>query len=292
LHAAQVGTLRLYAADHVYQETYEKLPRIAKAARVSPAVVRQVFEQEMLPLICFVSVPTGPPSCAEVAAVALRDPDDVPTAELVVLLAPCLALSGDADLRDSGLASPSLLAATEAVEQLAAAEGGFMLMGLATYTAGALAWGSARGASRLLKIPPWLVATGVVALGIAALAARDRRHNLAVKLGPFASRTVGALAQVEQWRAGGTEQLGIQTVASRNESSLPAAVAGVLAGSREPMLASDVHHQVVAMSVLPEPPSLKEVRAQLTALPMFVREDRSRWQLGRLRPPRHIKRES
>lgn len=99
LAEADRGFVRLMVTPQIMDEVTEHIPRYAKNVRISPEVMfsRWLEYQQSLTVI-------DPPrsNSAPVMSLSLRDPDDVPTAELVELLAPELTLSSDKDLQDLG----------------------------------------------------------------------------------------------------------------------------------------------------------------------------------------------
>jgi predicted nucleic acid-binding protein len=86
--AANEGLLRLYAAAHVVEEVAEHYVRWAADGPVSASAFWQRWQEEYLPLLRIVEVPTGLLSTAEtrrVERLAAVDPDDVPSVTLTLL---------------------------------------------------------------------------------------------------------------------------------------------------------------------------------------------------------------
>jgi hypothetical protein len=96
------GTAALYAADHVYGEVYEHLPKIAHWSKVPTKVLRARFEETYLPALRFVTVDAT--DIVDPQVLAITDPDDVPSGQLAKLIAPCVVFSEDRHLRKPGLA--------------------------------------------------------------------------------------------------------------------------------------------------------------------------------------------
>jgi predicted nucleic acid-binding protein len=104
--ATQVGAIKTFAAVHVIDEVAEHLPELADRQRVTNAMSAWKTYSK---IISFVELPTELPPDERVAQVKREDQDDLPTAILVVTLAPCISLSEDPHLTDAGLASPDWL---------------------------------------------------------------------------------------------------------------------------------------------------------------------------------------
>ncbi len=100
LGSAERATSRLLAADHVFDEIYDRLDGHERRG-VTPEAVIGCFERDYLRLVRFVELPLWPPP-VRVAVVGARDPDDAATAMLALLVAPSLVFSLDAHLVDAG----------------------------------------------------------------------------------------------------------------------------------------------------------------------------------------------
>jgi hypothetical protein len=103
LGAAQMGHTLLFVPAHVEVEIVEKLPKIARAARVPLETVQEAWRQYATQVRVVDAVPAErDPRRLELAA---DDPDDVGFADLVALMGPILAFSTDSDLTERGLAT-------------------------------------------------------------------------------------------------------------------------------------------------------------------------------------------
>jgi predicted nucleic acid-binding protein len=278
------GIAVLYAADHVLDETYEHLPKMAKRGLVPLSTLRAHFEAEYLPALRFVTVSDVDGSDAQV--MAITDTDDVPTGRLAKLIAPCVVFSDDRHLKKPGFApkdwqraAKSVLDIAEGVRDQAVAVNAAVL--------------PARGAVGLVKllgrqtgISPW--ALGAVVLGGGALLLKqpDRRKaaaSFAVKaLEVVGTKLEAATAQERR----GVEKLREVILAAPSRPTIRQRVAITLARKIEPLLAAEVHELIYAH--FPDEPavSVQDVRAVLEEGSEFVRVQRYRWQLGREVAPR------
>lgn len=102
LEAAQVGTVRLVAAKHVREEVREHLEEAISKYNIDVVQALRTWEQEYIPHIAFIDAEDVPILSGEVKVLAKRDADDVPTAQLIEMLQPHVALSRDKDLAAFG----------------------------------------------------------------------------------------------------------------------------------------------------------------------------------------------
>jgi hypothetical protein len=100
---AEQNIISLATAAHIDEKVYARLPLACGNAHADPDAVREVYETRHRPLLRLVSVGELMRHDERVGAVALADPEDVPLAQLGVLLAPALVLTRDKHLL--GLAS-------------------------------------------------------------------------------------------------------------------------------------------------------------------------------------------
>jgi predicted nucleic acid-binding protein len=99
-----IDALRAYVPSHILEEVLEHLPARARRSDVSAELALQVWTDEYAPLLRVVNASDLPSYDERIANLADRDPDDVPSAALVLSLASCLSLSADRDLTDQELA--------------------------------------------------------------------------------------------------------------------------------------------------------------------------------------------
>ena len=163
LRMTAFGMTVLYAADHVYTEVYEKLPKIAKSSPVALADLRAHFEECYLPILRFVTVSAT--DIVDPQVLAITDPDDVPTGQLAKLVGPCVVFSEDKHLRAPGLAPKEWRKAAKSAVDLAEAKVG------QTAASGMIilpGWGATsliKFVGRQLGMSPWLVG-GLAAAGV------------------------------------------------------------------------------------------------------------------------------
>jgi hypothetical protein len=121
LTAAQTGTAILYVPTNVAEEIPEKVPRIAKMAKVPVEVVEAAWREGYAPSIRVVD---APPAKNDRRRSDLEevDTDDLAFADAVALMGPILALSEDGHLTSRSLATdrwrdlPDLIGALRAVD--------------------------------------------------------------------------------------------------------------------------------------------------------------------------------
>ncbi|MGW0864699.1 hypothetical protein [Streptomyces sp. NPDC002611] len=284
LRMSDDGTAVLYAAEHVLEETYEHLPRMAARGLVPLSTLRAHFEAEYLPALRFVTMSDvdGP----DEQVLAITDADDVPTGRLAKLIAPCVVFSDDKHLKKPGFAPKDWQRAAKSALDIA--EG--IRDQVVTVNAAAL---PARGAVGLVKllgrqtgISPWAI--GAVALGGGALLLKqpDRRKvaaSFAVKaLEVVGTKLEAATAQERR----GVEKLREVILAAPSRPTIRQQVAITLARQTEPLLAAEVHELIYRH--FPDEPAVdvQAVRAVLEDGAEFVRVKRYRWQLGREVAPR------
>jgi len=102
LESAKIGHVRLYASTKVRAETFEKIAKKASVFNWDAAAVRRHWETEYVPWITFVDPSALPPLSERVVALSARDPDDVPTGQIIELVRPHSVLSADKDLSAFG----------------------------------------------------------------------------------------------------------------------------------------------------------------------------------------------
>jgi acetylornithine deacetylase/succinyl-diaminopimelate desuccinylase-like protein len=100
----ETGAIRFYVGRHIVEEVEEKIDAWMTARRMDKAVARRIWMEEYLPSLWVVDMGSMHMDDDRVSVLALRDPDDLPTAQLAVLLGQ-KALSEDKDLAANGLAT-------------------------------------------------------------------------------------------------------------------------------------------------------------------------------------------
>ena len=280
------GTATLYAADHIYGEVYEHLPKIARWSKVPVGVLRSRFETNYLPALRFVTVDTT--DIVDPQVLAITDPDDVPSGQLAKLIAPCVVFSEDRHLRKPGLAPEDWRLITDFAVDLVEAAGRQQAVGRATNGLSL----PLSGAIELIKfvgrrtgIPGWVL--GLLAGGglTYALWTPERRKVIGKYVLPvleaYGKEMEGALAQEQRGLAGLREVI----LPAPAVPSVKQQVAIVLARQREPLLAREVQEQMLTLVSGELVPTVAEVRAVLKDGSEFVQPERYRWQFGREAEP-------
>lgn len=97
---AEQGSIVILTPGHVPSKARHHLPRMATGSKIDEELVMGVWERVYEPLVRFIDVPAS--LCSTDPRVeAIRDPEDVPFAQLAVAVAPCLFLTRDHHLHDA-----------------------------------------------------------------------------------------------------------------------------------------------------------------------------------------------
>ncbi|MFJ2649485.1 hypothetical protein ACIO1C_22515 [Streptomyces sp. NPDC087420] len=273
------GATVLYAADHVLDEVYEHLPRIAQSSTVPLATLRARFEDEYLPTLRFVTV--SDMDAPDPQVLAITDPVDVPTGKLAKLIAPCVVFSDDKHLKKPGFAPKRRLDAAEAAVNVAE---GFGKQAV-TMNAAALPIQGMAGlitfSGRKVGISPWVLAGVVLGAGALLLKKPERRKAAAQIAGKIAEEFGNQLAVAMAQEQRGIEGLRDVILPEPMTPNIRQQVAITLARQNLPLLAAEVQ-ELIQLHFPDEPEaSIKDVRAVLVEGTEFVRVERHRWQLGR-----------
>ncbi|QYA94404.1 hypothetical protein KZO11_12155 [Streptomyces anulatus] len=278
LRMSDDGTATLYAADHVLDETYEHLPRMAKRGSVPLATLRAHFEAEYLPALRFVTVSDVDGPDEQVLAIA--DNDDIPTGRLAKLIAPCVVFSDDRHLKEPGFAPKDWQRAAKSILDIADGVRGQAV----TVNAAALPVRGVVGLVKLLErqtgISPWAIGAVVLGGGALLLKQADRRKtaaSVAIKaLEAVGTKLEAASAQERR----GVEKLREVILAAPSRPTIRQQVAITLARQSQPLLAAEVHELIYGH--FPDEPAvgIHAVRAVLGKGSEFMRVQRYRWQLG------------
>jgi hypothetical protein len=279
LRAASDGTVRLFAANHVYFETYDKLSEVAADTGLDVATLRELFEEEHLPLITFVNM-SGEFS----GRVPVTDAKDVPTAALADLISPCVLFSRDRHLRDPGLAPPNWLEVAGAAVHAGELDRRERGLGITIYAPSASVTLLIRWVARRLGVSPWLVAGGLGAWMYAVLRDPKRRRAAGEWISRAAEAFTEVVAQGEIAQAAGLREIRTASLPEPTEPTVVHAVARTLAWAPEPLLAGEVTD---LLDALPggEPLTVADVRSVLNSCSTFVRRQHARYQLGRYAGP-------
>jgi hypothetical protein len=284
LRSTAFNSTTLFAADHVYTEVYRRLPRIAGFSPVPLADLRARFETEYLPVMRFVTM--SPEDESHPQVLEITDPDDRPTGQLALLIAPVIVYSEDKALRRPGFAPANWRAAAGHTAVVAEAAEQERVAGIALYLPVAGVWSSSGALGRRLGIPPWLPGVALlVAVGLGAyrlLLDPARRAKVTDIGGKFVETFSAFLTEQDRSKRDGLA--GINTIiysSPPEDLSVRQQVAIVLARSPEPLLAAEVHDRIADHFSDDLLPSRRDVRTALTNGSEFVIVDRYRWQLGR-----------
>lgn len=290
---AQFGAVELFAAAHVVEEFERVLPQLASRAGIELEQARSVWYAEYLPFLRVVDLPARRSRRAR--SVAERDPDDAPTAELALLLAPCHVLSRDHSLVDTGFAHEDWLRVVLAHREVVAVETTAWITSVVGGIVGSLL-GALFGWLRRLRPSPeaLLILAGLVLLGSLGEAEKSDRE------GEETDRGLGPRERVAQMGRKSKEALdeaavaGAELVATaemRRQASLQVLSVAAVAGesqSVETRLARALARDAEGL----QPAELfasagvgateaSEANEILAEHPAF-RFTESRWQFGRL----------
>jgi hypothetical protein len=277
LGAATRGTLRIFAASHVYWEVLEKIPLVMPGWGFDAAIAATALDEQFLPWIRFVDVRgfSEPGRAAEL----VTDADDRPTAVLVGVLSPAVSLSRDPHLIETGFAFhdwvPPLLAGAargEAASGLIAANA---VLNLTVSMAGS----AARAARRFPG--PAVVAVGCGVALVGALALRtDLWHSRASLAGGARGVAEAALSRLgtllEEMGDHG-QKLDAATVTRSYPPSPPERLMRVLALEPVPRSHLELAEPLQADGFETDP---ETVLATLEQYPAFVRQGRWGWRVG------------
>lgn len=252
--SSRAGAIRLFASSHVYGEVYRRAPTQERRG-FSATQVLELFEERYLPQIRFVDV-EGLPSGARARAVEAADPDDLPTAQLALALAPCHVYTDDPDLTEAGFGRErNWLGLIRSAERAMQVDQTMLLL------AELARWG-------WRKVAPWI----------------DRQIRETGPAEVMLGGTIGllvlsALPAAGQARLGEAIEAGERFLAGAGEIGAPS-IEGVLArelASKGPLRVAELA-QTSGVTI-------EEVATTLNRLPCFVAEP-SGWVLGRHLPPR------
>ena len=279
LRMTDTGTARVFAAPHVYDECYRRLPRVAPAAALASRYLRR-FEEEYLPRIRFADPGTRFPTDEAAAAVAAVDPADEPTARLAWLLAPVIVLSGDKDLRRPGLAPSDWRRTAGAVADVAHADAATLAVTAAVMaptvgTVSLVRWGAHR-----LRIPPAVITAVVAGASWVWLADTHRRSAVKARLNSSLAPLGNRVAEAYAAGAAGAESARSEEVARQGDPPLEQQIAALVARARQPLTATAVRDALRQSPLCDERLDVQQVFAVLRRLPAATEEPRHHWRVG------------
>lgn len=283
LRMAESSHSYLFAEDHVYGEMYAGFAKIAAAGGTPVDDMRRVFEDEYLAHIRWVTVEADHVLDDRVALVT--DVTDMPTAQLASLIGPCLVLSEDKSLRRPGFAPDNWRAAAGAGVNVVDGYGTVQVVSAAAVLP---PYGLVRGGIKLggaVGVPWWGSLVVMAAGGYWLLSSPERRQSITRWAAPLLDTVVGILAEAQQRQESGTRDLRPAMFQPVTRPGLTQQVATVLARSRERLLASEIHEQIVVQHSGWEAPRVSDIRRVLHARSEFIGPVDYRWQLGRVAAP-------
>ena len=271
----------VYAARHVYGETYRGFKKIAANSSASIDDLRACFEEHYLPVLRWVE--TNGDGIADDRVAQVIDETDVPTAELASLIAPCLVLSEDRALRRPGYAPDRWrLAAGHGAEIVE----GFEMLERVTIVVGLPVVGFVGGGVKLGEAArvPWWASLGLLGLGgYVILRSARRREVIGRKVKPLVEAVCAMVVEATAREQDGVRGLKEMMFAPAAPPTAKQQVATVVARSQMPLVATEVHERIGRC--FDRSVTLHEVRAILKGSPEFTQPERYRWQLGQIRGP-------
>jgi len=304
LTLARLGKIRIFAATHVDHEMRMHLPRVAREYNHSPIDALERWMVEYLPVIKFIDVPHLDLDDPRPGRVQEQDPDDVPTAELVAMLAPVLSVSKDWHLVNTGVARAEWGFVVKQARALATKDTLVVSTSITVTTGIDLGARAVRATIRPIRLLPTPVAVGAGAILLAtgALWLRHQKTtpNRSAYKGPSPKapwiqatldwvKMAGLMALWTLNRTLDEADVALDILESRKIASVTnneidrvvtvRLLAQALAVAPRPMTATEL---VKALSSSPHA-SRADVNAALLLLrtqPAFMRIGASRWQLG------------
>lgn len=299
LFEAEIGFVRLLVTPQIINEVNEHISRYAARTGISPEAMRSMWSEYQRALTV---VAPQPSKSLRVRSLALRDPDDVPTAELTEVVAPSLALSDDKDLQDLGLAQkgnwlPYVLQVSRVVERDAInvcirIGGAYLIYGFSE-----AAVGLAKAVIAVLRrIPKKSLLVIGASLATLFVVPRTRRQiawwiSSVIASGrevwPSVANTVEGLALALQRMS--ADWSNAASFLSENElqaSGVPTNLRGytirVLAHSLHPLKPDEVLRRAKELGYKPRGAgSLRYLRNLLRRDPLFISPDGYEWKLSR-----------
>ena len=242
---AERGLIRLLTSEHIDEKVYARLPEACRNAHVDLAAATHAYETVHRPLLRLVDVGEWMLDDRRVRSVRLADAEDVPVAQLGVLLAPSLVLTRDPHLLDAGVGERDWADALVVMKELIELEEMMWGSAQAMVLTGRLAALSVTEFVRFLgRSEVALAITIGLAIAIGWEFCRDLRTPPAwfkERVAPAAERVMLGLSGVfEQYNAVAQRVHGT-LVAPCEVETLEAALARILVQAPAPLPAADVH---------------------------------------------------
>jgi hypothetical protein len=273
---AEKNTIALVTAEHIDEKVHARLPQACANTHADLDAVTEVYETCHRPVMRLVSVGDLMRHDDRVGAVALADPEDVPLAQLGVLLAPALVLTRDKHLLGAGIGVREWADALSKLKELQELEQTIWSVADGVVITGGLTFYGVRGLVRALLRSEF--ALGLV-LGVALSIAYFRREQIAggsqrlkERMTPVVGRAMdGMSATVERWETA-ENRVRPTLVRPHPTESLEATVARTLLPAGEPLSAATIQSQLpypwretpveALMGVLREQPAFELVRGR------------------------------
>jgi hypothetical protein len=273
---AEQNIIALATATHIDEKVYARLPVACRNAHADLDAALEVYETHHRPRLRLVSMGDLMLDDERVATVALADPEDVPVAQLGVLLAPSLVLTQDKHLVGAGIGVAEWADALSKLKELMELEETIWSVAEGAAITSTLAFYGVRGLVRaLMRSDLVLGLTLAAALGLGyryreQIAGGTRR--LKEQAGPVKERAMEEMTKaVERWQAA-DNRVRPTLVLPHPTESIEGAVARALLPSALPLGATTIQRQLpypwgdtpVAqlMDVLRENPAFELVRGR------------------------------
>lgn len=270
------GRIRVLITDRVAHEVPTRMGRVARE-NVDDALA--VWNDTYLPLVRVVQVSeleAEPELAPLLEGVRAEDPDDVPTAYLGLLCAPCAVISEDSDLLDHGFGAREWVSTLRASGELGDLD--LRLFHGANATVGLIQVASI-GIFRVARLTASSPVAAGLLVALLAIGLADGRPAVAAQIQrvkPPVDRVVGGfgglLEGIATQRAGFLDALSPATLTPASNAPLVAHLAAHLATSVDPL-------SIAELSVR-EGREPVEVGAALRGHPAFESVNGRGWQLG------------
>jgi hypothetical protein len=273
---AEQNVIALATAAHIDDKVYARLPEACHNAHADLDAVTDVYETRHRPLLRLVSFGELMLHDDRVGAVALADAEDVPLAQLGVLLAPALVLTRDKHLLGAGIGVREWADALVKLKELMELERAMWSAADGALITGSLTFYGVRGVIRALM-------RSELALGLALGAAfglglfyreelADTTRRLKERAAPVVERAMDSMSlAVERWEAADS-RVRPTLVRPHPTESLQATVAHTLLPAGNPLPAATIQGRLPyqwrdaaeeqLMGVLREQPAFELVRGR------------------------------
>jgi len=284
LSAVEFGSVRPFAASHVWAEVPRKIGERAADMGVSPRVAETIWWDEYVPRIRFVDVQGLAVPRPEILS---RDASDAPTVALAGLLGEVVVAASDADLLDIGVAATNWIATVEAGYSIslagASAWAGLFTMRVGGYSLAAVG----RAAVRAVRYPAGQLALAAVILALFLTRRRwvPRTRRSVDDFGPWLESTFESVSPfvekfMEEYRTADAAWSG--ALFHIKQSGPLQRVAEALASSPHPLTRTQMTPSMCSDATERERRrAMAELAQLLAAYPAFVKVNSGNWQLGR-----------